>query len=143
MIRAAVATPLVTLLLAGCGAPALTGAGARGMTAAQALKLRSTISAVRFTKVSDDLYRSGLPSDADMAAFAGMGIKTDITLQSLSGNEGGVFTEPLADLSKVLASLVDSHTNILVPGFYANVRPNMLQAALARLESSKEFSLDG
>ena len=60
-----------------------------------------------------------------------------------SGNEGGVFTEPLADLSKVLASLVDSHNNILVPGFYSHVRPNMLQAALARLESSKEFSLDG
>jgi di- and tripeptidase/Cys-Gly metallodipeptidase DUG1 len=60
-----------------------------------------------------------------------------------SGNEGGVFTEPLADLSKVLASLVDSHSNILVPGFYANVRPNMLAAALRRLETSHEFSLDG
>ncbi|KAI7835447.1 hypothetical protein COHA_010652 [Chlorella ohadii] len=60
-----------------------------------------------------------------------------------SGNEGGVFTEPLADLSKVLASLVDSHNNILVPGFYANVRPNMLQAALPRLEASHEFSLEG
>ncbi|KAL4857151.1 Cys-Gly metallodipeptidase DUG1 [Chlorella vulgaris] len=59
-----------------------------------------------------------------------------------SGNEGGVFTEPLADLSKVLASLVDSHNNILVPGFYANVRPNMLNAALQRIEASHEFSLD-
>ncbi len=54
-----------------------------------------------------------------------------------------MFTEPLADLSKVLASLVDSHNNILVPGFYANVRPNMLHAALQRLESSREFSLAG
>jgi di- and tripeptidase/Cys-Gly metallodipeptidase DUG1 len=53
-----------------------------------------------------------------------------------------VFTEPLADLSKVLASLVDSHNNILVPGFYANVRPNMLNAALQRIEASHEFSLD-
>ena len=44
---------------------------------------------------------------------------------------------------QVLASLVDSHNNILVPGFYANVRANMLQAALARLEGSHEFSLDG
>jgi hypothetical protein len=60
-----------------------------------------------------------------------------------SGNEGGVFAEPLADLSKVLASLVDSHNNILVPGFYANVRPDMLEAALPRLEQAHEFSLDG
>lgn len=29
----------------------------------------------------------------------------------------------------MLASLVDSHNNILVPGFYANVRPNMLQVS--------------
>ena len=33
-----------------------------------------------------------------------------------SGNEGGVFTEPLAELSKVLASLVDSRAAIMVPG---------------------------
>ena len=45
--------------------------------------------------------------------------------------------------AQVLASLVDSHNNILVPGFYSNVRPNMLQPALQRLESSQEFSLDG
>lgn len=31
-----------------------------------------------------------------------------------SGNEGGVFCEPLSDLSKVLASLVDSRSNIQV-----------------------------
>lgn len=43
----------------------------------------------------------------------------------------------------MLASLVDSHNNILVPGFYGGVRPNMLTAALARLEASHEFSLDG
>lgn len=43
----------------------------------------------------------------------------------------------------MLASLVDSHNNILVPGFYANVRPNMLAAALQRLEGSREFSLEG
>jgi di- and tripeptidase/Cys-Gly metallodipeptidase DUG1 len=35
-----------------------------------------------------------------------------------SGNEGGVFNEPLSDLTKVLASLVDSHNNIMVPHFY-------------------------
>lgn len=31
-----------------------------------------------------------------------------------SGNDGGVFNEPLADLTKVLASLVDSRNNIQV-----------------------------
>ena len=36
---------------------------------------------------------------------------------------------PLPLRAQVLASLVDSHNNILVPGFYANVRPNMLQAS--------------
>lgn len=60
-----------------------------------------------------------------------------------SGNEGGVFSEPLSDLSKVLASLVDSRNNICVPGFYSGVRPNMLSAALQRLRTSSEFSLDG
>lgn len=44
---------------------------------------------------------------------------------------------------QLLASLVDSRNSILVPGFYANVRPNMLDAALPRLEASHEFSLDG
>ena len=32
-----------------------------------------------------------------------------------SGNDGGVFNEPLADLTKVLASLIDSRNNIQVP----------------------------
>jgi hypothetical protein len=31
-----------------------------------------------------------------------------------SGNDGGVFNEPLADLTKVLASLIDSRNNIQV-----------------------------
>ena len=60
-----------------------------------------------------------------------------------SGNEGGVFSEPLADLNKVLASLVDSRNNVSVPGFYDDVRPNMLAAALQRLQASSEFSLEG
>ena len=33
-----------------------------------------------------------------------------------SGNDGGVFNEPLADLTKVLASLIDSRNNIQVRG---------------------------
>ena len=60
-----------------------------------------------------------------------------------SGNEGGVFSEPLADLTKVLASLVDSRSNVCVPGFYEDVKERTLEIAMKRLESSKEFSLDG
>jgi di- and tripeptidase/Cys-Gly metallodipeptidase DUG1 len=63
-----------------------------------------------------------------------------------SGNEGGVFSEPLADLSKVLASLVDGRSAILVPGFCDGARPGMLEAAMARLDGAAgaaEFSLDG
>ena len=54
-----------------------------------------------------------------------------------------MFNEPLADLMKVLASLVDSSNRILVPGFQALVRPNTLEPALERLAVSSEFSLDG
>lgn len=54
-----------------------------------------------------------------------------------------MFNEPLADLMKVLASLVDSSNRILVPGFQALVRPNTLEPALERLAASSEFSLDG
>lgn len=61
-----------------------------------------------------------------------------------SGNEGGVFNEPLADLTKVLASLVDSHNNIMVPHFHEDVRACMLDPALPRLEANPaEFSLSG
>lgn len=60
-----------------------------------------------------------------------------------SGNDGGVFNEPLSDLTKLLASLVDSRNNIMVPGFYEGVRPNTLGAALQRLDNCNEFSLAG
>lgn len=59
-----------------------------------------------------------------------------------SGNEGGVFSEPLADLSKILASLVDSRNMICVPGFYDDVRPDMLTPAMKTMQTS-EFSLEG
>lgn len=36
-----------------------------------------------------------------------------------SGNEGGVFCEPLVDLNKVLASLVDARSNIQVGALFA------------------------
>lgn len=68
---------------------------------------------------------------------------TGATRDLHSGNEGGVFSEPLSDLSKVLASLVDSRSNICVPGFYDDVRPDMLFPAMERLQNSSEFSLDG
>lgn len=60
-----------------------------------------------------------------------------------SGNEGGVFSEPLADLTKVLASLVDSRSNVCVPGFYKDVKEHTLELAMSRLKNSREFSLDG
>ena len=60
-----------------------------------------------------------------------------------SGNEGGVFSEPLSDLTKVLASLVDSRSNVCVPGFYKDVKEHTLDLAMSRLKDSKEFSLDG
>ena len=37
----------------------------------------------------------------------------------------GVFNEPLSDLMKVLASLVDAENRILVPGFYDKVSGSM------------------
>jgi len=61
-----------------------------------------------------------------------------------SGNDGGVLAEPLADLAKVLASLVgpgDGGGRVSVPGFYEGVRPGMLEPALARLAGSAEFSV--
>jgi acetylornithine deacetylase/succinyl-diaminopimelate desuccinylase-like protein len=47
-----------------------------------------------------------------------------------SGNEGGVSNEPMADLCRLLATLVDSHHNILVPGFYDDVDPDLLEPTL-------------
>ena len=52
-------------------------------------------------------------------------------LRSLhSGNDGGVFNEPLADLTKVLASLLDSRNTCTVPGFYDCVRLDTLESSL-------------
>ena len=55
----------------------------------------------------------------------------------------GVFNEPLSDLTKILASLVDKANRICIPGFLDRVRPNTLAPALSRLDSSAEFSLSG
>ena len=47
-----------------------------------------------------------------------------------SGNDGGVFNEPMADLCRLLATLVDSQHNILVPGFYDDVDEDLLEPTL-------------
>lgn len=59
-----------------------------------------------------------------------------------SGNEGGVFNEPLADLTKLLATCIDSHSNILIPGFYDDVKPNLLDPSKPGLANTLEFSVD-
>ena len=51
-----------------------------------------------------------------------------------SGNDGGVFNEPMADLCKLLSTLVDSQHNILVPGFYDDVAEGLLEPTLAALQ---------
>jgi di- and tripeptidase/Cys-Gly metallodipeptidase DUG1 len=59
-----------------------------------------------------------------------------------SGNDGGVISEPLVDLAKILATLHTPDGRIAVPGLTAGVRPGLLDdGALARLAASSEFSL--
>jgi hypothetical protein len=58
-----------------------------------------------------------------------------------SGNDGGVFTEPMADLVQLLGSLHGPGGKILVPGFYNDVRPQLMQLAWQGLEDSEEFSM--
>ena len=58
-----------------------------------------------------------------------------------SGNDGGVIAEPLVDLAKVLATLVDGRGRVAVPGLTAGVRPGLADDdALARVAASAEFS---
>lgn len=47
----------------------------------------------------------------------------------------GVFNEPTSDLTKLLAMLVDSKNQILIPGWYSAVRHNTLTPALERLDA--------
>ena len=91
MRRPLVTALLVSLLLAGCGAlPGPFGAP-RGTGAVEGSRLTApTLGAENFRQVDKDLYRSGVPSDDDMAAFARLGIKTDITLQFTGGSEAPV-----------------------------------------------------
>ena len=43
----------------------------------------------------------------------------------------------------MLATLVDSHSNICVPGFYDDAATTLLDAAWKGMESSEEFSPEG
>lgn len=58
-----------------------------------------------------------------------------------SGNDGGVFSEPMADLVQLLGSLHGPGGQISVPGFYNNVRPQLMELAWQGLQHSQEFSM--
>ncbi|GLC44069.1 hypothetical protein PLESTB_000932700 [Pleodorina starrii] len=60
-----------------------------------------------------------------------------------SGNDGGVFSEPMVDLLRVMATLVGQGGKVQVPGFYDNVEPSLIELAWTSLEDSEEFSLEG
>ena len=51
-----------------------------------------------------------------------------------SGNDGGVFNEPMSDLVRLMATLLDSQHHILVPGFYEDVDKQLLAPALAGIK---------
>jgi len=59
-----------------------------------------------------------------------------------SGNEGGVFNEPMADLTKLLATLVDSQAHATVPGFYDDVSEVSLEEIEGEIEARGEFSVE-
>lgn len=90
MIRPLLPALLAASVLAGCGTATLAGAPrAAGGFAGSKLKA-PTIAAENFRQVDKDLYRSGVPSDEDLAAYVRLGIKTDITLQFDDGSEAPV-----------------------------------------------------
>ncbi|GIL47514.1 hypothetical protein Vafri_4310 [Volvox africanus] len=60
-----------------------------------------------------------------------------------SGNDGGVFSEPMVDLIRVMATLVGPSGKVQVRGFYENVEPGLIELAWTSLEDSEEFSLEG
>ena len=60
-----------------------------------------------------------------------------------SGNDGGVFVEPMVDLAKVLATLTEpGSSRIAVQGFYNDVRPHLIDLAWRGLHGSEEFSME-
>jgi hypothetical protein len=58
-----------------------------------------------------------------------------------SGNDGGVFSEPMADLVQLLGSLHGPGGQISVPGFNNAVRPQLMDLAWQGLQHSEEFSM--
>ncbi|EFJ51074.1 hypothetical protein VOLCADRAFT_57861, partial [Volvox carteri f. nagariensis] len=60
-----------------------------------------------------------------------------------SGNDGGVFAEPMVDLLRVMATLVGSGGKVQIDGFYDNVEPSLIDLAWDSLKDSEEFSLEG
>lgn len=95
MSRSIVTALIATVLLAGCGTFQPSGAGKlgapRAASAIAGLTLKApTVAAENFRQVDKHLYRCGVPSEADMAAFARLGIKTDISLQFNGGSEAPV-----------------------------------------------------
>lgn len=98
---------LTALVLAGCGAPVMSGAAARGgvvsaasaeaepwvhpsevstpddpagVAGPEAEKSKASGEPIRFAKVDERLYRGGLPSLQNLKDLKARGIKTDITL---------------------------------------------------------------
>jgi uncharacterized protein (TIGR01244 family) len=108
----AIAITLLATLLAGCGAASGPMAAPRGAGAVQGLRLKApAVQAENFKQVDKDLYRSGVPSDADMAGIAALGIKTDISLQYDRGNEAKV----VANEKKVAKSLAIKFVHLPLP----------------------------
>jgi len=64
-------------------------------------------------------------------------ISSSITKDSHSGVDGGAWHEPMQDMVQVLAELTDRNRQVLIPGFYNQVRPqDDEEAALFRLLES-------
>ncbi|KDD76654.1 hypothetical protein H632_c147p0, partial [Helicosporidium sp. ATCC 50920] len=73
-----------------------------------------------------------------------LGLRVEVTGPARdlhSGNHGGVFGEPLAELTALLASLQDARGRVLVPGFYDGVRRDLLDPALERAALGEEIDL--
>jgi hypothetical protein len=58
-----------------------------------------------------------------------------------SGNDGGMFSEPMADLVQLLGALHGPGGKISVPGFSNHVRPQLMDLAWQGLQHSEEFSM--
>ncbi|KAF6241919.1 hypothetical protein COO60DRAFT_1279749 [Scenedesmus sp. NREL 46B-D3] len=58
-----------------------------------------------------------------------------------SGNDSGVFSEPMADLVQLLGALHGPGGKISVPGFSNHVRPQLMDLAWQGLQHSEEFAM--